>query len=132
MTLGARTEGYAASGHQSTTDGSVVTLCTAEIPDHHHAIAEVTYMCRQDDDADYLYHVSRHAVYRNGAGATYIGNLQGSSSADNYDLRASGHCTDPTVDCTGTTLRVRGTGIAAHNLEHFAFVQWLALGQYLA
>lgn len=131
MAIGKRTEGYAGSGHQSTTDGSTVTICTVEVPEHHHGVAEVAYICREKagGGGDACAWVMWCTCYRDGASATYLGRLENDGATDMaYD--SGGAIAAPIIDCTGTTLRVRVTGLAGHNLEHSVFVRWLALAEY--
>jgi len=130
MAKGARQEGYAASGHQSTVDASTVTVATAEVPDHYCGIAKVVFFTMADDVHVFIFQVSEHAVHRDGANATHDGALLGDLSSDTKRARGAGLA--PTIDCTGTTLRVRATGVVGNNLEHFAFIYWAGLGQWLA
>ena len=130
MAIGKRTEGYAGSGHQSTTDDAAVVFLVAEVPEHSHGAIEITYICREKagGGGDRLIQTGNYAIYRDGASATFDGFMDNSTAQ--ADIKSNGHCVFPTIDCSGTYVRVSTTGVAGHNLEHSVFARWLALAEY--
>lgn len=111
MTIGRTRLGPQCQGHKQTTDATAdQLLLTCPIPFKHSATVDL-WIIGIATSGDKLVEHSVHSVTRDGATATYIGEVSNGS----YSSGAGAWVT--TVDCTGTGLRVRVTGEAAHTIE---------------
>lgn len=111
MTIGRTQLGPQCQGHKQTTDATAdQLLLTCPIPFKHSATVDL-WIIGIATSGDKLVEHSVHSVTRDGATATYVGEVSNGS----YSSGAGAWVT--TVDCTGTGLRVRVTGEAAHTIE---------------
>jgi hypothetical protein len=114
MTIGRTRLGPQCQGHLQTTDATAdQLLLEVPIPFKHSATVDVWITAVATTGERYAEH-SVHSVSRDGATATYVGEVSNGS----YSSGAGAWVT--TVDCTGTGLRVRVTGEAAHTIEWHA------------
>ena len=109
MALGDIKIGPQKRGYQRTTDATVTTIATVEIPDSTSVMARISVIGQ--NITDHIHHSSVNALYRNGVSATFI------SQFSNNSVSAGAGTWAITIDCTGTTLRVRVTGQASHTID---------------